>query len=144
MMIKNAKSFQKRIRLRLLTSCQECWTTIQIHGNGQNVVDPTSPNFLSKNFFQRFQKGVYINLQFNDIIISCDITFIIFTFSGNYGHCLNSKPLVNHLVLKDRHSKMPGEYFDENQQCEFVFGNGSRICSYMVSCSYKIPNYPQG
>ena len=78
------------------------------------------------------------------MIIDCDIIFIIFTFSGNYGHCLNSKPLVNHLDLKDRHSKLPGEYFDENQQCEFVFGNGSRICSYMVSCSYKIQNYPQG
>ena len=78
------------------------------------------------------------------MIINYDITFIIFTFSGNYGHCLNSKPLVNHLLLKDRHSKLPGEYFDENQQCEFVFGNGSRICSYMVSCSCEIKTIHQG
>ena len=142
MMIKNAKSFQKRIRLRLLTSCQECWTTTQIHGSGQNVVDPTSPNFSSKIYFSNIPKRSLNSIKCKIMIINCDITFIIFTFSGNYGHCLNSKPLVNHLVLKDRHSKMPGEYFDENQQCEFVFGNGSRICSYMVSCSCENKNYP--
>ena len=72
------------------------------------------------------------------------IPFIIIIFSGNYGHCLKSKPLVNHLVLKDRLSKLPGEYFDENQQCEFVFGNGSRICSYMVSCSCENKTIHQG
>ena len=58
--------------------------------------------------------------------------------SENYGHCLNTKPSVNYLSPKERLSKLPGEYFDENQQCEFVFGNGSKICSYMVSYIYVI------
>ena len=142
MMIKNAKSSRKRIRLRLLTSCRECWTTTQIHGSGQNVVDPTSPNFLSKNNFSKISKKCLYYFFSTIMINNNDIPFIIIIFSGNYGHCLNSKPLVNHLVLKDRLSKLPGEYFDENQQCEFVFGNGSRICSYMVSCSCENKNYP--
>ena len=58
-------------------------------------------------------------------------------FSGNYGHCLGSKPSVNYLVPEQKLSKLPGEFFDENQQCEFVFGNGSKICSYMVCCESK-------
>ena len=31
--------------------------------------------------------------------------------------------------------KLPGENFDENKQCELVFGTGSKICPYMVSAS---------
>ena len=52
--------------------------------------------------------------------------------SANYGHCLQNKPRRNYLDTSRNFPKFPGEYFDENKQCEFVFGPGSKICSYMV------------
>ena len=55
-------------------------------------------------------------------------------FSGNYGNCLLNEPKNNLLDRMNHVPKYPGEYFDENQQCEFVFGNGSKICSYMPPC----------
>jgi len=38
-------------------------------------------------------------------------------------------------IVHGQRVKYPGESFDENRQCEFVFGKGSRICSYMPPCS---------
>ena len=54
--------------------------------------------------------------------------------SGNYGHCLRNKPSINLLTRMGKVARYPGEYFDENKQCEFVFGNGAKICSYMPPC----------
>ena len=62
------------------------------------------------------------------------LTALLSSCSANYGHCLQNKPTHNLLDEdKDDVAKLPGEYFDENKQCEFVFGHGSKICSYMVS-----------
>ena len=62
------------------------------------------------------------------------LTALLPSRSANYGHCLQNKPTHNLLDEdKDDVAKLPGEYFDENKQCEFVFGHGSKICSYMVS-----------
>ena len=35
-------------------------------------------------------------------------------------------------MLRDDPSRLPGEDYTVNKQCELVFGNGSRICSHMV------------
>lgn len=33
-------------------------------------------------------------------------------------------------------SQLAGEKFNQHQQCELVYGPGSKICSYMVSSSF--------
>ena len=60
-------------------------------------------------------------------------TALCFKFSGNYGRCLENKPRLNLLEQSKAPTEYPGQRFNENKQCEFVFGNGSKICSYMVS-----------
>ncbi len=71
----------------------------------------------------------------------CSRHYVTAFLDANYGHCLENAPARNYL---DPHSlnggesgggivpEYPGESFDENRQCEFVFGKGSKICSYMV------------
>ena len=54
--------------------------------------------------------------------------------SANYGHCLLNVPKLDLLEGTSAVPNYPGEYFDADKQCEFVFGNGSRICSYMPPC----------
>ena len=46
---------------------------------------------------------------------------------------MENKPRRNYLDRFQSASQFPGQHFDENRQCEFVFGNGSKICSYMVT-----------
>ncbi len=62
--------------------------------------------------------------------IKNDILF----FSGNYGRCMENKPRRNFLDRSETTTQFPGQQFNENKQCEFVFGTGSKICSYMVFC----------
>lgn len=51
------------------------------------------------------------------------------SYREGYGQCLLDEP--------DREKKWEGrsagEEFNDDKQCEFVFGPGSRICPYMVS-----------
>uniref|UniRef100_A0A182PKP9 GON domain-containing protein n=1 Tax=Anopheles epiroticus TaxID=199890 RepID=A0A182PKP9_9DIPT len=42
----------------------------------------------------------------------------------------------NDLILSsEKDPKLAGEKFTNNEQCELVFGNGSKICSYMPPCA---------
>lgn len=59
--------------------------------------------------------------------------------SGGYGECLLDKPSSDQLDAHRAAKKLPGENFDENKQCELVFGNGSKICPYMVYAYTKQP-----
>ncbi|XP_043528485.1 A disintegrin and metalloproteinase with thrombospondin motifs gon-1-like isoform X2 [Frieseomelitta varia] len=52
-----------------------------------------------------------------------------FLEAGN-GNCLLDRP--DNIMLRDDPSRLPGEDYTVNKQCELVFGNGSRICSHMV------------
>ena len=63
--------------------------------------------------------------------------------SGGYGECLLDRPTIDLLEAHRNSKRLPGENFDENKQCEFVFGNGSRICPYMVTkkIRLKIPSF---
>ena len=45
---------------------------------------------------------------------------------------------------KGKLPKYAGEYFDENAQCELVFGPGSSVCSYMPPCKRLWCSTPQG
>ena len=60
------------------------------------------------------------------------ILWLLRDCSANYGHCLLNRPARNYLVSGVDGSKLPGEYFNEDKQCQFVFGQDARICSYMV------------
>lgn len=42
------------------------------------------------------------------------------------------EPLNDILSKRVESGQLPGEDFTENRQCEFVYGKGSKICSYMV------------
>ena len=41
-------------------------------------------------------------------------------------------------------ARYAGEFFDENRQCELVFGLGSLICSYMPPCKRLWCSTPEG
>ena len=53
--------------------------------------------------------------------------------SAGYGACLLDRPSKDLLDAHRAAKRLPGENFDETKQCEFVFGNGSKICPYMVT-----------
>ena len=58
-----------------------------------------------------------------------------FYFSKDFGYCLKQPSRRNNLEgEKKKVSKYAGEFFDENEQCELVFGPGSSVCSYMPPC----------
>ncbi|KDQ65247.1 A disintegrin and metalloproteinase with thrombospondin motifs 20 [Zootermopsis nevadensis] len=54
-----------------------------------------------------------------------------FLDAGN-GHCLLDAPPQD-LITKEqeRGQSLPGESFTEDRQCQLVFGDNSKICSYM-------------
>ena len=65
----------------------------------------------------------------------CSRHYVTAFLDANYGHCLQNRPRRNYLHASfggEEVPEYPGESFDENRQCEFVFGRGSKICSYMV------------
>ncbi|TRY74484.1 hypothetical protein TCAL_01321, partial [Tigriopus californicus] len=64
---------------------------------------------------------------------TCSREYVTKFLDLNYGHCLQNEPHRN--LLKRDVAKLPGEYYDENKQCEFVFGHGSTKCSFMPQCS---------
>ena len=35
----------------------------------------------------------------------------------------------------DEYARLPGELFDADKQCKFVFGHGAKICQYMPPCT---------
>lgn len=58
-----------------------------------------------------------------------NLIFNVASRAGN-GNCLLDRP--DNIMLRDDPSRLPGEDYTVNKQCELVFGNGSRICSHMV------------
>ncbi|XP_045034330.1 A disintegrin and metalloproteinase with thrombospondin motifs 9 isoform X2 [Daphnia magna] len=65
---------------------------------------------------------------------NCSRYFITEYLDGGYGECLLDKPVMDLLDAHRAAKKLPGENFDENKQCELVFGHGSKICPYMPPC----------
>lgn len=52
-------------------------------------------------------------------------------FRAGNGNCLLDTP--DKIMERKDPSRLPGEDYSVNKQCELVFGNGSRICAHMVS-----------
>ncbi|XP_053667050.1 A disintegrin and metalloproteinase with thrombospondin motifs 9 [Anopheles marshallii] len=53
-------------------------------------------------------------------------------FEKNPDNCLLNHPSTD---LMSPDTTLAGEKFTNNKQCELVFGNGSKICSYMPTCA---------
>lgn len=54
----------------------------------------------------------------------------------NHGSCMLDKPRHDMITVEEQ---LAGEKFSANDQCELVFGPGSKVCSYMVSCFKNRP-----
>ncbi|XP_029727453.2 A disintegrin and metalloproteinase with thrombospondin motifs 9 isoform X3 [Aedes albopictus] len=65
---------------------------------------------------------------------NCSRHFVTEYLEQNHGSCMLDKPKTDLIEPSSSHTKLAGEKFTNNQQCELVFGNGSRICSYMPVC----------
>ncbi|XP_065076694.1 A disintegrin and metalloproteinase with thrombospondin motifs 1 isoform X3 [Ochlerotatus camptorhynchus] len=65
---------------------------------------------------------------------NCSRHFVTEYLEQNHGSCMLDKPKTDLIEPSSTHTKLAGEKFNNNQQCELVFGNGSRICSYMPVC----------
>ena len=82
--------------------------------------------------------------------------------SKGFGFCLSEPPRRNYLekeqkkvalninnnnnniTITSKVARYAGEFFDENRQCELVFGLGSLICSYMPPCKRLWCSTPEG
>lgn len=60
--------------------------------------------------------------------------FYSFSHRQNHGACLLDKPKRDMIEPSSANSRLAGEKFTDDQQCELVFGPSSKICSYMVCC----------
>lgn len=61
--------------------------------------------------------------------------FNSFNCSKSQTNCLLDKPTKDLIEKSTANTRLAGEKFTDNQQCELVFGPGSRICSYMPPCT---------
>jgi|688.fasta_scaffold1976670_1 thrombospondin motif-containing protein 9 len=107
-------------------SCRGCWITTLSHGPGPIAVAISSPSISSKSHPYHFF-SVHL------IFFSIYLFLYLIISSGGYGECLLDKPSTDLLDAHRAAKKLPGENFDENKQCELVFGHGSKICPYMVN-----------
>ncbi|CAG0880726.1 unnamed protein product [Cyprideis torosa] len=63
---------------------------------------------------------------------NCSRHFLTEYLDAGYGHCLTDHPEANYLALERGVKPSPGENFSVNKQCQLVFGEEAKICSYMV------------
>ncbi|XP_035895635.1 A disintegrin and metalloproteinase with thrombospondin motifs 9 isoform X4 [Anopheles stephensi] len=55
-------------------------------------------------------------------------------FEKHPENCMLNHPSNDLMKQTDSDHMLAGEKFTNNKQCELVFGNGSKICSYMPTC----------
>ncbi|XP_072761907.1 A disintegrin and metalloproteinase with thrombospondin motifs 15 isoform X4 [Anoplolepis gracilipes] len=60
----------------------------------------------------------------------CSRHYVTEFLEAGYANCLLDEPSK---TMERQDSRLPGEDYSENKQCELVFGQGSRICPHMVS-----------
>ncbi|XP_021708410.1 A disintegrin and metalloproteinase with thrombospondin motifs 9 isoform X4 [Aedes aegypti] len=65
---------------------------------------------------------------------NCSRHYVTEYLEQNHGSCMLDKPKTDLIEPSSSQTKLAGEKFTNHQQCELVFGNGSRICSYMPVC----------
>ncbi|XP_012144163.2 A disintegrin and metalloproteinase with thrombospondin motifs 9 isoform X1 [Megachile rotundata] len=63
----------------------------------------------------------------------CSRHYVTEFLEAGYGNCLLDEPSPSMIWKQEDVSRLPGEDYSGNKQCELVFGRGSRICPDMVS-----------
>ncbi|GAB0092696.1 A disintegrin and metalloproteinase with thrombospondin motifs 9 [Sergentomyia squamirostris] len=66
---------------------------------------------------------------------NCSRHYITEYLENNHGNCMLNKPERDMIEPSTGYITQAGEKFTDNQQCELVFGPGTKICSYMPKCS---------
>uniref|UniRef100_A0A669EPM2 ADAM metallopeptidase with thrombospondin type 1 motif 20 n=1 Tax=Oreochromis niloticus TaxID=8128 RepID=A0A669EPM2_ORENI len=61
----------------------------------------------------------------------CSRKYITDFLDTGYGECLLDEPVGR---TYDMPTLLPGQLYNANRQCELMFGPGSQICPYLVSC----------
>ncbi|XP_031421068.1 A disintegrin and metalloproteinase with thrombospondin motifs 20 [Clupea harengus] len=61
----------------------------------------------------------------------CSRKYITEFLDTGYGECLLDEPVGRTYNLP---TQLPGQLYDANRQCEFMFGPGSRVCPFMKPC----------
>lgn len=64
----------------------------------------------------------------------CSRHYITAYLDSGFGQCMLDKPTVNKLLSEEHANNQPGLSYDMDNQCELVFGKGSKICPYMPVC----------
>ncbi|XP_055713479.1 A disintegrin and metalloproteinase with thrombospondin motifs 20 isoform X2 [Phlebotomus papatasi] len=65
----------------------------------------------------------------------CSRHFITEYLEKKHGNCMLNKPERDMIEPSSGNAMLAGEKFTDNQQCELVFGPGTKICSYMPVCN---------
>ncbi|XP_052863220.1 A disintegrin and metalloproteinase with thrombospondin motifs 9 [Anopheles cruzii] len=66
---------------------------------------------------------------------SCSRHILTEYLEKNPNNCLLNHPTKDLIDPTEMDSKLAGEKFTNNKQCELVFGHGYKICSYMPVCT---------
>uniref|UniRef100_A0A182Q5U7 Peptidase M12B domain-containing protein n=1 Tax=Anopheles farauti TaxID=69004 RepID=A0A182Q5U7_9DIPT len=66
---------------------------------------------------------------------NCSRQIITEFLEKNPDNCMLNQPAKDLIAPNEMDTKLAGEKFTNNEQCELVFGDGSKICSYMPVCS---------
>ncbi|XP_053671313.1 A disintegrin and metalloproteinase with thrombospondin motifs 9 [Anopheles nili] len=66
---------------------------------------------------------------------NCSRQILTEYLENNPDNCMQNVAQNDLLAPTEMDSKLAGEKFTNNAQCELVFGNGSKICSYMPVCN---------
>uniref|UniRef100_A0A1B6E0Y8 Peptidase M12B domain-containing protein n=1 Tax=Clastoptera arizonana TaxID=38151 RepID=A0A1B6E0Y8_9HEMI len=65
---------------------------------------------------------------------NCSRHYLTEFLDAGYGRCLLDQPKKDILSLQ-ANNQLPGEDFDENRQCQLIYGRDSKMCSFMpVRC----------
>ncbi|VVC45349.1 Peptidase M12B, ADAM-TS,Metallopeptidase, catalytic domain,ADAM-TS Spacer 1,Peptidase M12B, partial [Cinara cedri] len=67
---------------------------------------------------------------------TCSRHFLTEYLEADNGKCLQDDASKDYLEIENptNEKHLPGENYPEDRQCEFVYGSGSKICSYMPVC----------
>ncbi|XP_058791063.1 A disintegrin and metalloproteinase with thrombospondin motifs 9 [Phymastichus coffea] len=63
----------------------------------------------------------------------CSRHYVTEFLDAGSGNCLLDKPGEGKVMSRSLNSRLPGEDYSENKQCELVYGQRSEICPHMVS-----------
>ncbi|XP_011497655.1 PREDICTED: A disintegrin and metalloproteinase with thrombospondin motifs 9-like [Ceratosolen solmsi marchali] len=67
----------------------------------------------------------------------CSRHYVTEFLDAGLGNCLLDEPRDSKIMSRSHGSRLPGEDYSKNKQCELVYGSGSEICPHMGSDACK-------